>query len=242
MIWLLVLLFGLLGGTIGAIVGFGGSIILLPVLTFAFGPKAAVPIMGLAGILANLSRVIVWWREVDWRAAFVYSAAGVPAGALGARTMLALDARLVELSLGVFMIVMIPVRRWLLRRGFRIGLPGLALAGAGVGYLTGIVASTGPLNTPFFLAYGLDRGAFIATEALGSLLVYVAKTATFKAFDALPLDYVLKGLLVGASMMCGSWIAKRLMGRIAAHQFQAMMDAMMLAAGLFLVLGAFWGA
>jgi len=238
MTWLLILLLGFIGGTIGAIVGFGGSIILLPALTVAFGPKAAVPIMGVAAVLANLSRVIVWWREVDWRAALVYSAAGAPAAALGARTMLGLDARLVEAALGVFLIAMIPVRRWLLRRGLTIGLAGLAFAGAGVGYLTGIVASTGPLSTPFFLAYGLDRGGFIATEALCSLLVYISKAATFNAYGALPLDLIFQGAVVGLAMMAGSWMAKRIMAHVHADQFQFIMDAMMLVAGAYLMISA----
>ena len=92
MIWIAILALGILAGTVGGIVGFGGSNILLPALVFAFGPKDAVPIMGLAGMLANLARVGVWWRDVDWRAAAIYSVTAVPAVILGARLFLALDA------------------------------------------------------------------------------------------------------------------------------------------------------
>jgi len=38
-----------------------------------------------------------------------------------------------------------------------------------IGYLTGIVVSTGPLSVPLFLFYGLTKGAFLATEAASSL-------------------------------------------------------------------------
>ena len=111
LLWLLILGLGLVAGTIGGVVGFGGSTILLPALVLAFGPKAAVPIMGIAGLLANLARVAVWWRQVDWRAAAIYAATGIPAVTLGAHTFLALDARLVEALLGLFMIAMIPLLR-----------------------------------------------------------------------------------------------------------------------------------
>ena len=47
-------------------------------------------------ILANLSRILVWWREVDWRAVAAYSATGAPFAALGAATLLVLPARLIE--------------------------------------------------------------------------------------------------------------------------------------------------
>lgn len=241
MMWLAILAFGLAAGTVGGIVGFGGSTILMPILALAFGPKEAVPIMAIAGVLANLSRVAVWWREVDWRAAGVYCITGIPAAALGARTLLALDPRIIELVLGVFFLAMIPARRWLMRRGFSIGLPGLMLAGAGVGFLSGLVASTGPLNTPFFLAYGLAKGAFVSTEALGSLGVFGTKALVFGSFGALPWDTVARGLIVGSSMMAGAWVAKRFLAHMEAHQFQRIMDWALAVAGATLVWSAVSG-
>ena len=84
----LVLLLGLAAGTLGGIVGFGTSIMLMPALVLVFGPREAVPIMGIAAIMANASRVVAWWREVDWRVTAAYSATGIPAAALGAKTLL----------------------------------------------------------------------------------------------------------------------------------------------------------
>ena len=122
MSWLLILGLGLVAGTIGGVIGFGASIILLPVLVWSFGPIEAVPVMAIAGLIANLSRVAVWWREIDWKLNAVYCATAIPAAAIGARTMLSLDPRLVEGALGVFFLAMIPTRRWLAARGFKIGL------------------------------------------------------------------------------------------------------------------------
>lgn len=239
MIWLLIILMGLVAGTVGGIVGFGGSIILLPVLVFAFGPLEAVPIMGLAALLANLSRVAVWWREVDWRAAGIYAATGIPGVMLGVRTFVSLNPRLIDGLLGLFILAMIPIRRWLLTRSLRVGYAGLAIAGGLIGFLTGIVASTGPISTPVFLSHGLVKGAFIATEAMGSLAIYATKSTLFQRLGALPPETIVKGLLVGAAMMGGSWLSKRILSRLAAHQFLILMDFLMLAAGLALLWTAF---
>ncbi|OYZ76532.1 MAG: hypothetical protein B7Y03_13900, partial [Polaromonas sp. 24-62-144] len=81
MTYLLVLTVGLIAGTISGIVGFGSSIMLMPVLVISFGPREAVPIMAVAAIMANLSRVAVWWRVIDWRAVGVYALTGIPAAA-----------------------------------------------------------------------------------------------------------------------------------------------------------------
>jgi len=68
--YLFVLLAGLAAGLIGGVIGTGSSIILLPILVYTFGPKQAVPIMALAAVMANLSRVLVWWKQwsgARWR-------------------------------------------------------------------------------------------------------------------------------------------------------------------------------
>jgi uncharacterized membrane protein YfcA len=238
MIWLGVLLLGLASGTLSGIVGFGASIMLMPPLVLAFGPQEAVPIMAIAALMANLARVLVWWREVDWRANAYYCATAVPCAALGARTLLLLNPRIVEGILGATFIVMIPARRWLMGRGLRVSAWQLTLVGAAIGFLTGMVASTGPINTPFFLAYGLVKGAFLATEALGSMAIGLTKALVFRRFDALPMETVVRGLIVGTSLMAGSRLAKRFVLRLDASQFRLIMDLLLAGAGLILLWSA----
>src|SRR5690606_15639163 len=99
--YIFVLMVGLLAGAISGVIGTGSSIMLLPVLVYTFGPKQAVPIMAVAAVMANLSRVMAWWKLVDWRAFAAYSITGVPAAAIGARTLLALPSHLIEICLGI---------------------------------------------------------------------------------------------------------------------------------------------
>jgi len=239
MIWLLILVLGLIGGVIGGVVGFGASILMMPVLVFSFGPKEAVPIMAIASVLANWLRVAIWWREVNWRVNAAYCATAIPAAALGARTLIALDARMVEAALGIFLIAVIPMRRWLMARGFSVTLLGLALVGAAIGFLTGLVASTGPLNTPFFLAYGLTKGAYISTEAVGSGAVSLVKSLVFRTYGILPWETIVRGLLVGASLMVGSWFAKAIVQRLDARHYASILEVMMVFAGLTMIYAAF---
>lgn len=232
MTYLLVLTVGLIAGTISGIVGFGTSLMLMPVLVIAFGPREAVPIMAVAAIMANLSRVAVWWREVDWRAVGVYALTGIPAAALGARTLLVLPPRIVEAVLAVFFIAMIPMRRWLAAHDVRLKLWHLAVVGMVIGFLTGIVASTGPVNAPLFLAYGLVKGAFLGTEAMASLAVYGSKSLVFRSYGALPLEAITRGLIIGSSITAGSFIAKRFVLELEPEKFNLLMDALLLASGL----------
>jgi uncharacterized membrane protein YfcA len=236
--YLFVLIVGLIAGTLSGIVGTGSSIMLMPVLIYQFGPKQAVPIMAVAAVMANLSRILAWWREVDWRACAAYSITGIPAAALGARTLLALPSRAVDIAIGLFLIAMVPVRHWLARHQLKAHLWHLALGGAIIGYLTGIVVSTGPLSVPLFLFYGLTKGAFLATEAASSLGLYVSKSVTFERFGALTADVALKGLIAGSSLMAGAFVAKRFVLRLEPDVFRLVMDGIMIAAGTSLLWSA----
>jgi hypothetical protein len=70
-----------------------------------------------------------------------------------ARTLLVLPPHLIEGALGVFFLLMISARRWLSAHRLRLRLPHLVGIGAVVGFLIGIVVTTGPITAPIFLSY-----------------------------------------------------------------------------------------
>jgi len=133
----------------------------------------------------------------------------------------------------------VPVRHWLARHQLKLSLWHLAIGGALIGYLTGIVVSTGPLSVPLFLFYGLNKGAFLATEAASSLGLYLSKSVTFERFGALTPDIALKGLIAGSSLMFGAFIAKRFVLKFEPDIFRLLMDGIMIAAGISLLWAAF---
>ena len=238
MTYTLVLVVGFIAGTVSGIVGTGATIILLPILVFAFGPREPVPIMAVVALMSNFAKITAWWRDIDWRAVGAYALGGIPAAALGARTLLILPERVVDVALGLFFLAMVPGRRWLATRNVSLGLGGLVAAGVAIGFLTGVVVSTGPLSVPAFTAYGLVKGAFIATEAAGSLALYISKALTFRQFGALPMDIVLKGLISGSSVMAGTYTAKLIVERLSVRTFQHLLDGVMMISGLALLWAA----
>jgi hypothetical protein len=93
----------------------------------------------------------------------------------------------------------------------------------------------GPLSVPAFAAHGLVKGAFIATEAAGSLALYISKAITFQHFGALPTDILIKGLISGSSVMAGTYIARMVVERLSTRVFQRLLDIVMAVAGLVLL-------
>ena len=152
--------------------------------------------------------------------------------------MLTLPPGVVEGLLGLFFIAMIPIRRWMARQHWSLNLWHMAAVGGIIGFITGVVVSTGPINAPFFLAYGLVKGAYLGTEALGSLTVYVAKAITFRSLGALPVETIIRGLIIGSSLVAGAFIAKRLVVKLDGERFKLLMDGLLLMAGLTMLWAA----
>ena len=85
----------------------------------------------------------------------------------------------------------------------------MGLVGAVIGYLTGIVATTGAINTPFFLAYGLSKGAFLGTEAASTLSILFTKGVAFHQLGFLNMMAIMQGLLIGICVLAGSIFSKK---------------------------------
>jgi uncharacterized membrane protein YfcA len=100
------------------------------------------------------------------------------------------------------------------------------------------VLSTGPLSVPAFLAFGLTKGAFLATEAVSSLALMVSKAVTFQRLGALPGPAILQGLIIGASVMAGAFLGKQVVQRMSLRSFEFVLDALLLCSGLSLLWAA----
>lgn len=227
---------GLVAGVLGGVIGFGTTIILMPALVYFYGPIQAIPIIALVATIANLSRIFLWWSVINWRVCFVYSLTGVPSVILGVNTLVSLNERLVELILGIFLIALLPIRRWMRKKNFCLKLWQMSLVGAGIGFLTGVVATTGAINTPFFLAFGLTKGAFLGTEAASTLSILFTKGITFHQLGFLNMAAIVQGLMIGIFVLIGAIFSKRIVLALPEGQFLLLMELVMLLSGASILL------
>ena len=230
---------GLGAGVLGGVIGFGTTIILMPALVYFYGPIQAIPVIALVATVANLSRIFLWWSVINWKVCFVYSITAIPAVILGVNTLVALNDRLIEITLGIFLILLIPIRRWMRQKNFYLKLWQMSLVGAGIGYLTGIVATTGAINTPFFLAFGLSKGAFLGTEAASTLSILFAKGITFHQLGFLNATAMIQGLLIGSCVLVGSIFSKKIVLALPEKKFLLLMELVMLISGTSILVMSF---
>ena len=228
----------LVAAMLAAVTGFGGAAVLLPVLVFVFGVREAIPILTVAQLIGNGSRVWFNRRELDWKVVGWFALGGVPTafagGVLFAHAPLAALTR----TLGVFLILIVFWRHF--RRGpvWKPPLRSFIAIGAISSFLSALLGSVGPLMAPLFLAYGLVKGAYIGTEALSTVVMHVTKLLAYRQSSVLPLHAVIAGLALGPLMILGSFLGKRIVDQLSERVFVAIIEITLLAAGvLFIVRG-----
>ncbi|WP_158309186.1 sulfite exporter TauE/SafE family protein [Pseudovibrio sp. FO-BEG1] len=233
---LIIALSGMFAGVLSGIVGTGSSIILLPILVAVFGTKAAIPIMAIAALIANCGRVIVWCSEINWRAVFFYAVPSIPMAALGANLLIAIPESVGSTILGLFFLVLIPVRYLLRSRNIGSKPAHLVLGGTLIGFLTGLVASSGPLSLAVFSSFGLVKSALIATEAAASLFVFGSKAVTFSYLNVMSTDILIGGALVGGSITLGTYAAKAILNKLSSKQHDRMIDLVLAGSGISMIM------
>jgi uncharacterized membrane protein YfcA len=231
----LLVLVGLVAGTIGGVVGFGSGVLLLPVVAWTFGPVQAVPILTVASLIGNVSRAALYLREIDWRVVGYYSAGAVPAATLGALVFVRLESHVIPIVFGAFVVVIVPVRRWAEKHELRAKLRHFPLVGAALGFLSGLVSTTGPINAPFFLSFGLVRGAYLATEATSTALVHATKSVVYGKFAALTSETIVIGIALGTLLLVGSYQGKRIVERVDAARFVLIVEVALVVSGVVML-------
>jgi uncharacterized membrane protein YfcA len=223
---------------LAAIAGFGGAVIMLPVLVWSAGITDAVPILTIAQLIGNLTRVIINRRELQWSVIWRFAVGAVPAAVAGGIIFATAPAAALVRVLGAFLILIVIYRHTRLGKAVRFPLGGFTILGAGSGILSAVLGTVGPLAAPFFLAYGLVKGAYIGTEAMTAVVMHITKLGVYGSYALIGLRTLLIGLGIGAIMILGTYLGRRLLDKVPERVFPYIVELTLLVSGvLFVVRG-----
>jgi uncharacterized membrane protein YfcA len=237
--WLALGVAAILSSSIGGVAGFGTGAMMIPVIAWTLGPKATVPVLTVGMFIGNGARVWFSRAEVNLPVVGAYLLGAIPCGVLGAVLYATIDGAWISRILGAFLIVAVPGRRLLAARGVRIRLAHFPLIGSVFGFLSSLVGAVGPILSPFFLGYGLVRGAYIATDALCTVGSFFTRGLVFQRYHLLTEPTVIVGLYIGTIMIAGAWIGRRLLDRMSERTFLRVIESLLVVFGLQML---FWPA
>ncbi|MCK9461030.1 MAG: sulfite exporter TauE/SafE family protein [Proteobacteria bacterium] len=236
-IWLLLIAGSWVAATISAAAGFGGALLLLPLLSNTLGPQAAVPVLTVAQLLGNLSRVGFGVHQIAWRPVAWFLLGAVPASILGARVFVALPREWLMAGIGVVVILVVVARRTrLIKRWDRKHQ--LAGAGALVGFLSAVAGSAGPLGAAVFLGLDLGPVVYVASEAVTAVAMHVTKAVVYQRYSLIGSVELAQGVILGLAMVAGSWTGKRIIEKLPKEKFVVFVEILLVVTGLQLLLSA----
>jgi uncharacterized membrane protein YfcA len=226
---------------VGGIAGYGTGLLMPLVLVPLIGAEAIVPVISLSSLITNPTRVFVYREHLDVRKALTITAFAIPTTMLGAWGYTTLSSREAALVIGLALVALVPLRRFLARKRYRLEGAGVGVAGAAYGFLTGGITGVGVILISMLMAMGLSGLGVIATDALTSTLVSLAKTGVFIWADALPAKLWLVAGLIGVMATPGTLIARWLASRMSARLHEWVIESAIVVGGVVLVARALAG-
>ena len=231
----------LVASVVGGVSGYGTGALMPLVLVPMVGPEPVVPMLSLSALLNNASRMTVFRHLVDWRRVIVVLPAAIPATMLGAWGYTQLTGRGVLLVIGSMMMASVPLRRLLKRRGFGLSNRGLACVSVGWGVLAGGTTGAGIILLSLLMAAGLEGAAVIATDAVISIGIGIAKVSVFGLAGAVGAREIAIALLMGVMAFPGAFLARTLVDRMPIYVHTAILDVVVIVGGAVMLWGAFTG-
>ncbi|MPM05643.1 hypothetical protein SDC9_51933 [bioreactor metagenome] len=233
--WIVLILASFLAALISGAAGFGGALLLLPVITYYIGAEAAVPVITLAQLIGNLARMASGFRQIKWSAVGWFCLTALPLSALGAFGFTVLPKDIVTRCIGGALILLVVFKMCKLfeLKGSRATL---LVGGAVTGGLSGLAGSGGPIGAAVFLSLGLSPVAYIASEATTAVAMHALKTVVYSKLASLTIETLLLGLAMGAAMVAGTFAANRFIRRMEKGRFQTFVAVLLCVVGLYMLI------
>jgi uncharacterized membrane protein YfcA len=227
-------------GTCSGMTGFGGGLLLPPILAPIIGVQHVVPVLSFSMLMTNAHRLWLYRKHADLKLIGGILVTLVPAVVIGAMIYLALPVDVISIVLGCFLLISIPIGRVLARRKLRLGTLGVAIAGGLFGVISGTTPGAGMLMVPVLLGAGLVGEAFLATDASISIAVNLTKAVMFNQLGSLPLALLAIGLVIGLSTVPGNYVARWILRRTSVRLHARLLEILVLIGGLSLLARPFF--
>jgi len=228
----------LCASVLGGVAGYGSGALMPLVLVPMLGPEPVIPIIAMAGLLTNSGRVFAFLRYVSWRrVALVLAGATLPC-MVTAYGYTLLTGKAIQIVIGVMLMLTVPLRYAMRKSAMVLGDRGLVLGAAGYGAAVGGTVGAGVILLSVLMAAGLQGAAVIATDAVISIAIGVARLSVFGFAGAIGPQTIAFALLIGLVAFPGAFLARAFVARMPIHVHTAILDAVVLFGGAVMVFGA----
>lgn len=241
----LALLFFLILGAVAfafsTIGGGGGALLMIPILNFIVGVNATPPLINLGNLIGRPSRVIIFWKEINWKIVTYYA----PLALIGALITAFLFSKVklfyLQLFIAVFLIGSFIHFIWKRKKPkFRTKLWQFSILGFIISVIGTFAGGMGPAANPFYLNANIKKEAMIATKAMNSFIMGTAQVSGYAFFGILTGNLWWYGLSLGVGATIGNLVGKKLLKKMTDNGFKRLVYFVMLISGILMLIKLFF--
>lgn len=197
-------------GVIHGYTGFGGALVMVPVLALLFGPVEAIAVTSIAALIGSAPVYRRAARRAQWREVGPLSGALVVFTPLGVAVLFNADPEWIRRAIGAFVLLaaLLIMSGWVYR-GARNALTS-ALAGAVSGAITGAAGVGGPPVVVYFMAAPEPAAVQRANILIAIGVMIVITLAAIAIGGGVRAGTVVRGAVLAPLYMAGFWAGGRL--------------------------------
>lgn len=228
---------GFLAAAISGAAGFGGALLLLPLLTKILGATLAIPVLTVAQLIGNISRVWFGFNQINWKSVNIFILGAIPMAILGSFSFVNAPKDLIARLVG-FSIVAFVVLKYFKVLKVQPNNKTMLAGGCIVGLISGLVGSAGPIGAALFLSLGLPPVSYISSEAATAVAMHITKILIYQKYLDIGLKGLEIGLFIGIAMILGTWAGKKVIEKIPQEKFIKFVGILLFLIGLQMLV---WG-
>ena len=215
----------------------GAATILIPIITLFLGAQMVAPIISVAAIIANPTRVYAFRKFIDWKVIFYLLPGSIVGAVLGSWSFSRADTQTIQIILGLFLMSFaIENKLKTTKNIIKMKLKWFFPLGLIVSFLSGLIGATGPIHNPFMINYGITKEYLIGTKAVNSLSMQITKLIAYGFFGILTIEILGYGIMIGIGAVIGIYLAKNHLQKIDIHQFRYYTTTIMFFCGFIMLI------
>jgi uncharacterized protein len=216
--------------------GGGASLLLMPLVAVVVGVRSVAPVMAVSIGLSSISKVVLFWKHIDWKLFKWLFPSTVVGSVLGAKMFAILSTEYLQLLIGLLLVsTVFQFNKTDESSKFKVKAWHFAPMGLVVSFLSGLIGGVGPLMNSAYLSYGSSKESLLGTRSANAILLHATKIISYAYLGFVNMEVIKYGLLIGLSSALAVYAGKIVLGKMSSILFRKIVVASMVMSGCLML-------